>query len=84
MAVTVIVVGIPMFTKMLRILWEQCMEMTGQRPGVAYMKSLLWALSMFRLPEILSRRHRWFVPLYYDSFVAPIVAFVFAVVWSFN
>ncbi len=41
----------------------------------------LFFLSMFRLPESIGKSHRWFVPVYYGSFIAIMFAPIGAAAW---
>jgi hypothetical protein len=45
------------------------------------MVQVLWMLSMFRLPERLRRTQHWFVPVYYGSIVALVIAPMAIVAW---
>jgi hypothetical protein len=44
---------------------------------------LFWLLSMFRLPERIQRSQRWFVPVYYGSIAAQLIAPFAFVAWRF-
>lgn len=80
----ILLIGIPIFVRMLRIVWESCQELTRQRRPMDGMSQLLWVLSMFRLPETIHERCRWFVPVYYGSFAAPLIGFIGAITFSFG
>lgn len=69
--ITTILIGIPMFFTIVRAAFPCIMR--RQIPS-SWMVQVLWMLSMFQLPERLRRTQRWFVPLYYGSMGALLIA----------
>lgn len=70
-----VLVSIPMGIVMLRWMFFQLIRRHKLRGAQD------WPLKMFRLPQTLRERHRWFVPVYYGSFVALPVGFFGIVIW---
>lgn len=64
-------IGIPMFFTMVRAMFFCIIRRRNLSNSLA---ELLWMLSMFRLPESIRRSHRWFVPVYYGSIGALLIA----------
>lgn len=59
-------IGIPMLAVTFRAMYLCLMRRRRPPTGVA---ALWWLLSMIQFPEDLRQSHRWFVPVYYGSFV---------------
>ena len=67
----VVLIGIPSFFTMAHAMFFCIVRRKNPSNSLA---ELLWKLSMFRLPETLRRSQRWFVPVYYGSSVALLIA----------
>jgi hypothetical protein len=75
-----IVVGIPIGVRMFRWFYRSLQEIGGSKPRIGATAGAVWFLSMFRLPQSIGERHRWFAPIYYGSFAAPIVQMTIVIV----
>jgi hypothetical protein len=64
-------IGVPAFFTIIRAAF---LCITRQQIPSSWMVQVLWMLSMFRLPERLRRTQHWFVPVYYGSIVALVIA----------
>ena len=69
--IAMVLIGIPMFFTMVRAMFLCIIRRHNLSNSMA---ELLWILSMFRLPEAIRRSQRWFVPIYYGSIGALLIA----------
>ena len=67
-------IGVPVFVAMVRLVYSSISRARHSASDPRNVRSLLRMLSMFRLPRSICRSYRWFVPLYYGSLVAMLVA----------
>lgn len=61
-SLAMILIGMPMLFVVVRAGWICTVRQKGPSNSS---ESLLWLLSIFRLPEDFCSSHRWFVPVYY-------------------